>query len=82
MGFKWFVEGLFEGSCCFGGEESAGASFLKKTELSGQPSKDSLIMNLLAANYSPHSKDPGEIYKELMSNWDIPGIRGLMPDST
>ena len=67
VGFKWFVEGLFEGSCCFGGEESAGASFLKKDGTVWTTDKDGLIMNLLAAEITARTgKDPGEIYKELI----------------
>lgn len=67
VGFKWFVEGLFEGSCCFGGEESAGASFLKKDGTVWATDKDGLIMNLLAAEITARTgKDPGEIYKELI----------------
>jgi phosphoglucomutase len=49
VGFKWFVPGLFDGSCCFGGEESAGASFLRQDGTVWTTDKDGLIMDLLAA---------------------------------
>jgi phosphoglucomutase len=66
VGFKWFVPGLFDGSCCFGGEESAGASFLRKDGTVWTTDKDGLIMNLLAAEITARTgKDPGEHYQEL-----------------
>src|SRR6185312_2640224 len=49
VGFKWFVPGLFDGSCCFGGEESAGASFLRHDGTVWTTDKDGMIMDLLAA---------------------------------
>src|SRR5262249_53170400 len=49
VGFKWFVQGLFDGSCCFGGEESAGASFLRRDGTVWTTDKDGPIMDLLAA---------------------------------
>ncbi len=66
VGFKWFVPGLFDGSCCFGGEESAGASFLRDDGTVWTTDKDGLIMDLLAAEITARTgKDPGEHYREL-----------------
>jgi phosphoglucomutase len=66
VGFKWFVSGLFDGSCCFGGEESAGASFLRHDGTVWTTDKDGPIMDLLAAEISACTgKDPGEHYQEL-----------------
>jgi phosphoglucomutase len=66
VGFKWFVPGLFDGSCCFGGEESAGASFLRHDGTVWTTDKDGLIMDLLAAEITARTgKDPGEHYQEL-----------------
>jgi phosphoglucomutase len=66
VGFKWFVPGLFDGSFCFGGEESAGASFLRQDGTVWTTDKDGPIMNLLAAEITARTgKDPGEHYGEL-----------------
>jgi len=66
VGFKWFVDGFIDGSYCFGGEESAGASFLRRDGTVWTTDKDGLIMDLLAAEITAQmGKDPGEIYKEL-----------------
>ena len=66
VGFKWFTPGLFDGSCCFGGEESAGASFLRLDGTVGTTDKDGLIMDLLAAEIAARTgKDPGEHYRDL-----------------
>jgi phosphoglucomutase len=66
VGFKWFVEGLIEGSIGFGGEESAGASFLRRDGGPWSTDKDGLIPCLLAAEMKARTgKDPGEIYGEL-----------------
>jgi phosphoglucomutase len=66
VGFKWFVDGLYEGSLGFGGEESAGASFLRFDGTVWSTDKDGIILNLLAAEItSKLKKDPGIIYKEL-----------------
>ena len=63
VGFKWFVPGLFDGSLCFGGEESAGASFLRRDGTVWTTDKDGLIMDLLAAEITARTgKDPGEHY--------------------
>jgi phosphoglucomutase len=66
VGFKWFVEGLLDGSYGFGGEESAGASFLRKDGSVWTTDKDGIIMDLLACEITARTgKDPGELYKEL-----------------
>jgi phosphoglucomutase len=66
VGFKWFAPGLFDGSYCFGGEESAGASFLRRDGHVWTTDKDGVIMNLLAAEITARTgKDPGEHYKAL-----------------
>jgi phosphoglucomutase len=66
VGFKWFVPGLFDGSCCFGGEESAGASFLRHDGTVWTTDKDGLVMDLLAAEITARTgRDPGEQYREL-----------------
>jgi phosphoglucomutase len=66
VGFKWFVDGFIDGSYCFGGEESAGASFLRRDGTVWTTDKDGLIMDLLAAEITAQmGKDPGGIYKEL-----------------
>jgi phosphoglucomutase len=66
VGFKWFVPRLFDGSCCFGGEESAGASFLRRDATVWATDKDGLIMDLLAAEITACTgKDPGEHYRAL-----------------
>ena len=63
VGFKWFAPGLFDGSCCFGGEESAGASFLRRDGTVWTTDKDGLIMDLLAAEITAApAKIPGEHY--------------------
>ena len=70
VGFKWFVPGLFDGSCCFGGEESAGASFLRLDGTAWATDKDGLIMDLLAAEITARTgKDPGEHYRELTAEF-------------
>jgi len=73
VGFKWFVPGLFDGSCCFGGEESAGASFLRHDGTVWTTDKDGPIMNLLAAEIAACTgKDPGEHYRELTAEFGTP----------
>jgi phosphoglucomutase len=73
VGFKWFVEGLFSGAYCFGGEESAGASFLRQDGTVWTTDKDGPIMGLLAAEITASSgKDPGELYRELTSRFGTP----------
>jgi phosphoglucomutase len=66
VGFKWFVSGLLDGSLGFGGEESAGASFLRRDGSVWTTDKDGIIMNLLAAEMMAKTgRDPGELYQEL-----------------
>jgi len=73
VGFKWFVPGLFGGSFCFGGEESAGASFLRFDGTVWTTDKDGPIMDLLAAEITARTnKDPGEHYRELTAEFGIP----------
>ena len=73
VGFKWFTEGLFDGSFCFGGEESAGASFLRLDGSVWTTDKDGLIMDLLAAEITAHTgKDPSEHYRELTAEFGAP----------
>jgi phosphoglucomutase len=70
VGFKWFVPGLFDGSCCFGGEESAGASFLRHDGSVWTTDKDGPIMDLLAAEITARTgKDPGEHYRALAAEF-------------
>ncbi len=64
VGFKWFVCGLYDGSLCFGGEESAGATFLRRDGSVWTTDKDGLVMNLLAAEIIAHTgRDPAEHYR-------------------
>jgi phosphoglucomutase len=73
VGFKWFVPGLFDGSCCFGGEESAGASFLRHDGSVWTTDKDGPIMDLLAAEITARTgKDPGEHYQALTAELGTP----------
>lgn len=73
VGFKWFVSGLVDGSCCFGGEESAGASFLRRDGTVWTTDKDGPIMDLLAAEITARTdKDPGEHYRELTEEFGSP----------
>src|SRR5512144_1451835 len=73
VGFKWFVPGLLDGSYCFGGEESAGASFLRHDGTVWATDKDGLIMDLLAAEITARTgKGPGEHYRELTAEFGTP----------
>jgi phosphoglucomutase len=73
VGFKWFVPGLFDSSYCFGGEESAGASFLRHDGTVWTTDKDGPIMDLLAAEITARTgKDPGEHYRELTAEFGSP----------
>jgi len=73
VGFKWFAPGLFDGSCCFGGEESAGASFLRFDGTAWSTDKDGPIMDLLAAEITAKTgKDPGEHYDMLRAEFGTP----------
>jgi phosphoglucomutase len=73
VGFKWFAPRLFDGSCCFGGEESAGASFLRRNGAVWTTDKDGPIMCLLAAEITARTgKDPGEHYREMTAEFGTP----------
>jgi phosphoglucomutase len=72
VGFKWFAAGLYDGSYCFGGEESAGASFLRHDGTAWTTDKDGLILALLAAEITAVTgKDPGEHYRELTAEFGV-----------
>jgi len=73
VGFKWFVPGLFAGALCFGGEESAGASFLRHDGTVWTTDKDGPIMALLAAEITARTgRDPGEHYRTLTAEFGAP----------
>lgn len=73
VGFKWFAPGLYDGSFCFGGEESAGASFLRRDGSVWTTDKDGLIMDLLAAEMTARTgKDPGEHYRAWTAEFGTP----------
>jgi phosphoglucomutase len=73
VGFKWFTPGLYDGSVCFGGEESAGASFLRRDGTVWTTDKDGPIMNLLAAEITARTgRDPGEHYRALTAEFGDP----------
>ncbi|MCI0568911.1 MAG: phosphoglucomutase (alpha-D-glucose-1,6-bisphosphate-dependent) [Acidobacteria bacterium] len=73
VGFKWFAPRLFDGSCCFGGEESAGASFLRRDGTAWTTDKDGILLCLLAAEMTARTgKDPGEHYRELSGHLGAP----------
>jgi len=70
VGFKWFAAGLLDGSCCFGGEESAGASFLRRDGTVWTTDKDGPLLGLLAAEITARTgKDPGVHYQELTAKF-------------
>jgi phosphoglucomutase len=70
VGFKWFVDGLSDGSLGFGGEESAGASFLRRDGTVWTTDKDGIILGLLAAEMTAvMGRDPGEIYRQLTADF-------------
>jgi phosphoglucomutase len=73
VGFKWFVDGLYKGTLGFGGEESAGASFLRHDGTVWSTDKDGLILCLLAAEITAVTgKDPGQHYLELAAKYGAP----------
>jgi phosphoglucomutase len=97
VGFKWFAPGLYGGSCCFGGEESAGASFLRRDGGVWTTDKDGILLGLLAAEITAVTgKDPGVHYADLTARLGAPvytridtpctpgekaGFRRLTPES-
>jgi phosphoglucomutase len=83
VGFKWFAPGLFDGSCCFGGEESAGASFLRQDGGVWTTDKDGLIMDLLAAEITARTgEDPGEHYQALTETFGAPAYTRIDAPAT
>jgi phosphoglucomutase len=73
VGFKWFVDGLVTGSLGFGGEESAGASFLRRDGNAWTTDKDGIILGLLSAEMSAVTeKDPGDLYRDLIRQYGDP----------
>ncbi len=78
VGFKWFVDGLVDGSFGFGGEESAGASFLRKDGTVWTTDKDGIILNLLAAEITASTgKDPGLHYRDLTEKFGSPAYKRI-----
>ena len=76
VGFKWFVDGLLDGSLGFGGEESAGASFLRRDGSPWSTDKDGILLGLLAAELTAKSgRDPGDAYAELTQRFGTPAYR-------
>ena len=83
VGFKWFVDGLVDGSYGFGGEESAGASFLRQDGRVWATDKDGIIMDLLAAEITAKTgRDPAEHYKELEEKFGSPVYERLDAPAT
>ena len=73
VGFKWFVEGLLDGSLGFGGEESAGASFLRRDGTVWSTDKDGILLGLLSAEMMAKTgRDPGELYRNLTVEFGDP----------
>jgi phosphoglucomutase len=83
VGFKWFVDGLVNGSLGFGGEESAGASFLRRDGTVWTTDKDGPIMGLLAAEMTAVTgKDPGELYQDLTRELGDPAYERIDAPAT
>jgi phosphoglucomutase len=83
VGFKWFAPGLFDGSCCFGGEESAGASFLRRDGTVWTTDKDGPIMDLLAVEITARTgKDPGEHYRIMTEHFGTPHYKRIDAPAT
>jgi phosphoglucomutase len=83
VGFKWFVDGLLDGSFGFGGEESAGASFLRRNGTVWTTDKDGIVMNLLAAEITARTgRDPGEHYADLTARFGTPVYERLDAPAT
>ena len=83
VGFKWFVPGLLDGTVGFGGEESAGASFLRRDGTTWTTDKDGIIACLLAAELTAKSgRDPGEAYRELEVRFGAPAYKRIDAPAT
>ncbi len=83
VGFKWFVAGLLDGSLGFGGEESAGASFLRRDGTAWSTDKDGIVMGLLAAEMTASSgRDPGASYRELARTLGEPAYERIDAPAT
>ena len=83
VGFKWFVDGLIDGSLGFGGEESAGASFLRRDGGAWSTDKDGLILGLLAAEITAVTgRDPGELYAALTERFGAPAYERIDAPAT
>jgi phosphoglucomutase len=83
VGFKWFTPGLFDGSVCFGGEESAGASFLRKDGTVWTTDKDGPLLDLMAAEITAVTgKDPGEHFAELAAKFGMPSYTRIDAPAT
>jgi phosphoglucomutase len=78
VGFKWFVDGLLDGSLGFGGEESAGASFLRRDGGPWSTDKDGLILGLLSAEITAATgRDPGELYAAMTERFGAPAYERI-----
>jgi phosphoglucomutase len=83
VGFKWFVDGLLDGTLGFGGEESAGASFLRRDGTVWTTDKDGIIACLLAAELTARTgRDPGEAYHDLTERFGSPVYRRIDAPAT
>jgi phosphoglucomutase len=83
VGFKWFVEGLLDGAIGFGGEESAGASFLRRDGSAWTTDKDGIVLCLLAAEMTARGgRDPGDRYEALADRFGRPSYRRVHPPAT
>jgi phosphoglucomutase len=82
VGFKWFVGGLLDGSIGFGGEESAGASFLRRDGTPWTTDKDGIVLCLLAAEMTARGADPGGRYRRLADRFGSPAYRRVDAPAT
>jgi len=83
VGFKWFVEGLHDGSLGFGGEESAGASFVRQDGSVWTTDKDGIVPALLSAEITARAgRDPGELYRELARELGEPAYERIEAPAT
>jgi phosphoglucomutase len=83
VGFKWFVDGLVDGSYGFGGEESAGASFLRRDGTVWTTDKDGILLDLLACEMrAATGRDPGELYRELEARFGSPAYERIDAPAT